>query len=342
VKPNSEVTTLLQNDFRGERLDAPVIFVHYGNSYYLQYTIQAVKLTNPNKRIILLGDVENVGLTKYGIEHFDFEAYDKRLGLRMFDDVFQLIAGNEFEYNKSRGTDYWAKFVFKRWFYINEFVKDQGLKKFWTFDSDNLILENLNEIEDDLAEYDCTTQCADSCLNGLVNNIDIVERYVGKIIALFRNHDFLEYQKGEMVGHSKYAYTEMRAFQEFRKSTRMKVRHLQQLDRSYMFDDCLAVVPEAFEEVVYGGTKVKALYFGSGTFYIKASTGVFIKTINVNLSWLDEFFYRRILFLLKSRYSKSLRLFVPEYWSFFKYKSVVNFRKTVVYRFLYKLYFEFR
>ena len=70
----------------------PIIFCHYGNSPYLYYTLKQVKLTNPQNRIILLGDQDNKKVAnKAKIEHYCFKDYDEGLEYAKEQNLPMLI-----------------------------------------------------------------------------------------------------------------------------------------------------------------------------------------------------------------------------------------------------------
>lgn len=45
-------------------MNIPIIFIHYGDSQYLEYTIKCSKLFNSHTNIILIGDKENKQYSK--------------------------------------------------------------------------------------------------------------------------------------------------------------------------------------------------------------------------------------------------------------------------------------
>ena len=99
----------------------PIIFIHYGVQDYMSYTLKAARLSNPNKRIILLGDESNIKIAhEYGVEHVLLEKYRQSDTIKEFEKVFQFIAGenhmNGEGFFKERGADYWTKFNFIKWF----------------------------------------------------------------------------------------------------------------------------------------------------------------------------------------------------------------------------------
>ena len=85
----------------------PVIFCHYGNSEYLKYTLKSFKITNPNKRCILLGDELNRTVAlRSGWEHFNFSEFshgEKRVDL--FNSVFIPVYGKRATIFRS-GSDF--------------------------------------------------------------------------------------------------------------------------------------------------------------------------------------------------------------------------------------------
>ena len=97
----------------------PIIFIHYGNSPYLKYTLEAAKRTNPNKEIILLGDRSN---KKYAnnsnVTFYPFKDFRQSELISRFNSVYRHIAGEE------HGRKNWTYFVFLRWFIIYDFLLD--------------------------------------------------------------------------------------------------------------------------------------------------------------------------------------------------------------------------
>ena len=172
---------------------SPVIFIHYGYAEYLEYSLKSVKLFNPKKRVILLGDKQNRDVAKRcKIEHYDFDSYDYGNEIEIFNKVFKFIAG------KNEKNSYWINFVFRRWFLIYTFLLKENIDSFWTFDSDNLILTNLEKFENFYSQYDCTEQCNGKCLNGFIPTRKVVKNYVDKINELFQKEEYIKNQEEVM------------------------------------------------------------------------------------------------------------------------------------------------
>ncbi len=112
---------------------SPIIFIHYGNANYLRHVLRAARTSNPDKRIILLGDESNRHLARPGIEHHLFSDLNTGPEIERFNRVFQLIKGENHIYRKLHGADHWTHFVFLRWFLILNFLRREKIGAFWTF-----------------------------------------------------------------------------------------------------------------------------------------------------------------------------------------------------------------
>lgn len=214
---------------------APILFCHYGNSEYLKYTFRTVRLFNPHTRIILLGDEKNKELAiDLGIEHHEFNDYADSEEIKTFNKVYRHVGGTE------ATREFWTKFVIIRWFYVNEFVKREGIKSFWHFDSDNLILTNLAAQEYKYIDYDCTEQYNGILMNGFISSSDISDRYIKKINLLFVDENYIAEQEKDFIEHPDWALTEMRLYVAYRNEENIKSIRLNSIINNETFDDCIS------------------------------------------------------------------------------------------------------
>lgn len=271
----------------------PIIFCHYGDSTYLVHTLTQVKSTNPENRVILLGDKKNKAIAEStGAEHYFFKDYNNSAEILNFEKVYQHVAG------KNHGKKYWTKFVFKRWFHIHEFIKKENINSFWHFDSDNMILSNLNNQENKFRHYDCTEQCNGICMNGFISSFKVVDGYVKKINELFENDVYLNKQREDFIKNPHHAFTEMRAYKTFKEQENIKSIRLNSIINSESFDDCICQC-HGFEMCEYplNGRYLKKIYIDTaGDFYcyhIKSSK--YIKMNSLNLSWVPNGLFEFIL-----------------------------------------------
>ena len=82
---------------------APIIFIHYGPAHYLKWTLRCARKTNPDKRIILLGDSASRRFAGGGAEYFRFEEFSSGVKHATFREVFQVIQGERHRFTKHGG-----------------------------------------------------------------------------------------------------------------------------------------------------------------------------------------------------------------------------------------------
>ena len=275
-----------------EDIKKPIIFCHYGNSPYLFYTLKQVKLSNPENRIILLGDEDNKKVAhKAKIEHCCFKDYDDSDEIKVFNQVYQHIAG--FKHKK----EFWTNFVFKRWFYIHNFIKKNEINGFWHFDSDNMILSDLNKQEHKFKDFDCTEQCNGICMNGYISSYQVVNGYVNKINELFKDEAYLKKQKQDFIAHPDYAFTEMRAYKAYREQENINSVRLNKIIDNESFDDCICM-DHGYErhESLLNNQYLKKIYFDAqGNFYCyHIESSQYVKMNSLNLSWVPTSLFKLV------------------------------------------------
>lgn len=260
----------------------PIIFIHYGDSEYLKYTLDLARKTNPQKRVVLLGDEKNKKYEKLGIEHIPFAKYDYGKEIETFEKVYKFIAG------VNQRKKYWTNFVFKRWFYIYNFIIEQNIERFWTFDSDTLVLNPLSKYEKIYSEFDNTEQCNGSCMNSLINNQNVVRGYINKINELFTRDGYLDEQKKDMEENPDWAFTEMRAYKAYKEESSIKTTRLNTIMNAHTFDECICQEDGMETEYSkYAKRSIKKLYLKNGKVYEKTKdSGKLIEIQTINMSWV--------------------------------------------------------
>ena len=158
--------------------------------------MEAARLTNPDKDIFLLGDRDNKWLgTAKNTKHYFFDDYQQGSEIETFNQFYRPVQGKK--HKSVKGGKDWLKFVFKRWFYVNNFLISKEINDFWHFDSDNMILDALEFHKAKFRAYDCTEQCNGMCINGYISRRSVVLKYVNKINDLFQDDEFLKEQQKE-------------------------------------------------------------------------------------------------------------------------------------------------
>ena len=302
----------------------PIIFIHYGNSSFLPYVVKVAKRFNPDKEIIFLGDEHNDYLRSLGVTHYYFEDFAWGSEVELFDSIYSYIENRRYEKKK------WANFILRRWFIINNFIKQKDIFRFWTFDSDNFLLTNLEYYEAAFSLYDCTSQCKGKCLNGLIHNQAIVQKYVNRINELLAKKEYTDIWQKSYEQKPDLFYTEMEAFSVFVKEDGLRNFHISRIYNNATFEDSITYVEDGMEmyDKKIKGRFVKKLYLHNGEIYCKhLSSGKFIKMNNLNLSWMPKYIFPLIftylnsvpsaeefveLDLLKAPLSYHLKLFIKQ------------------------------
>lgn len=275
-------------------MNSPLIFCHYGNAAYLQYTLRCARRTNPTRDLVLLGDAANKAVAaKEGWTHFDYR--DFRADMHgEFEQVYQPVQGKEHSKFQMRGGKDWLRFVFERWYHIEGFTNAHAVDRFWHFDSDTMVLEDLGQYENALAPFDYSLQCNATCLNGYIKR-SLLKRYNANTISLFQNQSFLDRQQTEFdTQNPSFAFTEMRAFNEFTSTTDAKGIHLMDFSPDEVFDDALRQA-HGFDTKIYDKEKfVKDIRFINGRI-IGIRDGHEVAFATLNMSWLPILAYRWVL-----------------------------------------------
>ncbi len=271
---------------------APLLFIHYGDSPYLAFTLRAARASNPDTRIVLLGDASNRHFARYGVEWIDFATLPVGDEHRAFQHVFTPIIG------KTHGKEAWVKFVFERWFFLHEYLQSAGIDAFWTFDSDTVLLRNLAAIEPLLSDVDCTEQCHSMCLNGFVRRADLVRGYLQSINDQFQRPAHLDAWRRYVAEHPDYAFTEMGAWATYKHEAALRVRHLMTPFEGAVFDDAIALAHgmETADASEAGMTMKRVFRDAEGRLYARQmADGTLVRLWSINMSWAPEHLYRRWL-----------------------------------------------
>lgn len=274
----------------------PVVFCHYGDTHYLRHTLAAAARSNPGRTIVLLGDEANAHLARrLPIEHVCFAELEHGSELADFDRVYRAVQGPR--HVPTKGGRDWLNFVFRRWYYVLNWLRRSPAGAFWHFDSDTMLVRPLDRLDGGFAGIDCTEQCEGSCINGWVSGPGMVERYVRAINEIFTRADYLAKQQHEFdTLHPHWAFTEMRAWTVFRDEQGVRTSRLMHADPDGVFDDCLCHDHGFETESLRHGQPVKRVWLGDhGSFWIRrADDGRPMRLNSLNLSWVPDYLFAQV------------------------------------------------
>jgi hypothetical protein len=277
---------------------SPIVFVHYGPARYVRWALASARKSNPETRVVFLGDESNRANAAGVADFYLFDDFGFGELINEFDNSFVVLQGENHRFTKQGGIEAWLRFVFRRWFLIGEFLECEEIDSFWTFDSDTLIFSLLRSREDRFAGYEATTQCRNCCLNGFVRSRVLVERYTRCVLQLFKDRDYLASERERLIRQAGLASNEMDAFGEFRRRENVRTFHAAQPLEGEFFDDALAYDAnfEASSLKVAGHIQVKRLWSSpDGALYAKhLASGSFVRMITCNLSWLPDYVGKKL------------------------------------------------
>ena len=280
-----------------QTVNAPILFCHYGNRVYLRYVLACARLSNPDKEVVLLGDATNRRMAqKLGVRHEAFADHAGGERLAEFEQVYRRIQGPKHKH--FRGGRDWVEFVFKRWFFVDNFLRAGNIGPFWHFDSDNMLLVPLAPHEERFATLDCTDQCNGYCMNGYVSGPEVVERYLDKINEVFRRDDYLEAEQIRLAHEQPDgALTEMAAYRIFKEEEAPATARLNTIHEGASFDDCICQEHGMAMEPTPSGREIKRVHLNrDGRCFCRLEdTGALVEMNSLNLSWVPTAAYRIVL-----------------------------------------------
>ena len=112
------------------------VLVHKGYKPYLKYNLE---ITSKNNKIFLIGDksLERLQNISKNITFIDISKYENSENIIEYKKHFTNYSTNSFEFE-------W--FCFARVFIIQSFIKENNLENIFYIDSDNVLLEDINNL----------------------------------------------------------------------------------------------------------------------------------------------------------------------------------------------------
>jgi len=139
-----------------------IVFIHMGESWYLDTVLNVAKNFNPNANVILLGDLSNRQDSMDTTEVLKWNqsflknrdktktlwAHHTSFGHWEYPDKYYDIITNYKHIGTEAGKRMWWKhqFCFSRWYLLHDLMELMG--DVWYFDSDTLICRKLSEVQD--------------------------------------------------------------------------------------------------------------------------------------------------------------------------------------------------
>jgi hypothetical protein len=284
----------------------PIIYCHFGNSFYLEFVLSQAIKNCPGRDVILLGDASNLWLKKTGVKHELLEKYlGNSMALEAFNESFKLTGGSVFldSINKSKTivsgvSTCWTKFNFLKWIGLYEYLRGNEIEHCWFFDSDMLVISDPAKTEDVLLARSLKwTYWNDLHQHqGWIGDPSIIDSFVKHFIYLFRDKTLIQkLEETDFMQNPSWGFTLMRAWNEFHR--RQDDGHSEWLQKMIP-DSLLVYLDGTIENELYSlvrsrhrwqGRPAKEVFYdrkGSLFARLEGRDG-FLPITFLNLSWAD-------------------------------------------------------
>lgn len=185
---SQKLTIVLPSNYQSHqhRSSLPIIFIHYGNSAYLKYSLSQAKYSNPDSIVYLVGDESN--------DCYDFVQH------HCFLDYFNEAAEFDKIYRHFNTTPYhYALFDFQRWFILKEFLYSNGLEKCLYLDSDTMLYADVTQEQKKVALFDFTLSYRICGCTFFLNRVKALGDFCQFLMDLYTKKQRYQYDK--MISH---------------------------------------------------------------------------------------------------------------------------------------------
>lgn len=231
----------------------PVIFIHKGDHFYLNYSLDQIRLTNPNTPVYLITD----SITNKH-KHVTYIDINKYFGsANEFAKIYRHMSTNGFDNEL---------FCFQRWYILKEFCEDKKLDRVLYLDSDILLYCNIEEVFNKFNQYDFTISKKLSPHCCYFPSVTKLQKFCDFIPKLYLDPNytdrFLVKHQHHLTNHLPGGVCDMTAFNEYQKEQEVKVIDLNVMVNNEIFDDNIND-PDGF--VMKDG--IKEMFFDKGFYY---------------------------------------------------------------------------
>lgn len=171
----------------------PIVFIHYGWSWYVAYALYQARVANPDAEIILITDVPHL-YNEPGVRVCSL--LDHEQGAHQFRPLYRHFSSNEEVFERN---------CIERWFVLSDWMKIEGVERCFVVDSDVLIFVDVKAVGENYPDIDLTHTTEGSQIYGYVNSLPHLEAFGNFLISLYRDDMPLiesEYQRLQATGSS--------------------------------------------------------------------------------------------------------------------------------------------
>jgi hypothetical protein len=159
----------------------PIIYIHQAERAprYLMASLGCAHITNPHAPIYLITDMRALPPTDYP----SFEA-----AVTLIDINQHRTEAEEFGkifFNVSINPGYFERWCIERWFILRSFLKERGIQRFVTLDSDVLLFCDVKKEAERFAAFDFTISSRYNWCFGIFNQVRVIDSFCAMIMEVY-------------------------------------------------------------------------------------------------------------------------------------------------------------
>ncbi len=205
----------------------PIVVIHKSKSDYLSYCLLQARRSNPNSRLILIGDGQND--CDAISDHHKLTDYQR--GANWLASVYEHLSLSPYDFEL---------FCIQRWFILEEFMVANGISSVFHQDTDVMLYGNVS------AEQQKFTHCglAYAGASGhsvFINSLDALHEFCAFIMQHYTNPSLLNGLRGIFENYKKYhssgGISDMMFFHQYRRDHPEDVGNLFCVNDHATYDD---------------------------------------------------------------------------------------------------------
>ncbi len=206
----------------------PIILIHTGDPFYLNFSLNQAHLSNPQNQIYLITDVVS--------NRYDFVKYIDISSLSTEANEFKKV------YKHMSSNPYNGElFCFQRWYILKEFCDKNNIEKFLYLDSDLMLYCKIDEEFEKYNNYQFTITNKQGPQCTYFSSINYLKSFCDFMVKLYvdpKYTDRFEKKYKHHIDHSEPGgVCDMTAFIEYQNDHPACAKDISQIEYNTVFDD---------------------------------------------------------------------------------------------------------
>ena len=170
-------------------MSLPIVVIHKQKSNYLSYCLLQARRSNPDSRLILIGDDQND--RNANADHYMLADYQR--GANQLASVYEHLSLSPFQFEL---------FCMQRWFILKEFMATNEINSIFYQDTDVMLYGNVSAEQRKFAHYGLAFAGA-SGHSVFINSLDALREFCAFILLYYTNPSLLNGLRGIFENYKK-------------------------------------------------------------------------------------------------------------------------------------------